>query len=173
MDDLREKLEEWTAAGLLSPDQAAAIRAHEGTPVPTGGRLSRVGEALRYLGAAFVVSAGAVLLGDFWAALTVMAQVTLIAVIVLVLLGAGAWLRGGSDPAVSRLVGVLWFGSVAGMVVLAHVLIEEVVDPDGAAALLAVSSVGAAYGGVLWWYRRGALQGCSSPGTGRRRAGDR
>lgn len=162
MHDLSGKLREWTAAGLLSPDQAAAILTHEDAEPPAGGGISRVAEALGYLGAAFVVSAGAVLLGEFWADLTVAAQSVLVGVIALALLAAGAGLRGGQDPAVGRLVGVLWFGSVAGMVLLTHLLVEEAVDVQGEGALLAVSAVGAAYGGILWWYRPGALQGLAT-----------
>jgi hypothetical protein len=61
--DLEPRLEEWVSLGIISPEQATAIRElHRDTPRPRG----LIRELLAYLGAVLVVAAGFILVSEFW-----------------------------------------------------------------------------------------------------------
>ena len=68
-DWLGSHADDWVAAGLITPDQAASLQAYEAAhAAPVGGRLGPLAEAAAYVGAVLALIGGAVGLGPEWRA---------------------------------------------------------------------------------------------------------
>ncbi|CAN5481500.1 hypothetical protein BH23ACT9_BH23ACT9_02420 [soil metagenome] len=155
--DLASRLGEWVGAGLISDDQAAAIEAHEraGEGSSTS---SSIAEVVGYLGAALVLIAGALIVGQFWDQIRPWGRIALTATLSLVLFAAGWAFRRVQTPAVRRLTSVLWFATVIGVAFTVGLAVgERLLDTDRAFALIVTSVVTLAAGG-LYALRQSPLQ---------------
>ncbi|NIA26286.1 MAG: DUF2157 domain-containing protein [Gammaproteobacteria bacterium] len=113
MQDLDERLAKWKQAELISDEQAAAIVRFEGAEQPQ--RSTLIAEVLGYLGGALAIVALWVFIAQFWGRLEIWAQLTLIGVLTVGFLAAGAWSRTGEGEAVRRLSSFLWFLGITGV----------------------------------------------------------
>jgi len=114
MRELAQRLQAWVEAGLVTAEQARQITAFEADTAERTSTRSTLAEVVGYVGAALAVGALALLLGDLWDDLTTGGQLTLVALLTLLLGAAGATLRGLSAPAMQRLASVLFTGAVIG-----------------------------------------------------------
>ncbi|WP_052668877.1 hypothetical protein [Nitriliruptor alkaliphilus] len=131
IDALLERLADWERRGLISAHQVAAIAAYERGRVDadvgratgrdaTGRGAARrdrttAAEAIGYVGAALVLGAVGLFVGEFWDGLTAGGQLALALLVTLSLGAAAAVLRGAASPAIGRLTSVLSVGVVAGL----------------------------------------------------------
>lgn len=169
MGDLREALDRWTEAGLLTPEQAGAItRFEQARPATGDGRDGRTEsdasdrrglgvEAVGYVGAALAIGAIAVLLGDVWDQLFAAARIALVALLTLLLAAGGVALRGDDRPSLQRLTSVLFSGAVLGVGWCALILGEDVLRLDGEDVALMVGVAATAAAGPAYVTRRRAL----------------
>jgi hypothetical protein len=161
VQDLRERLDIWTGAGLLAPEQADAIARYEaerpgawqtgeephGSSMRAPTRDVLPAEAIGYVGAALAFSAIAWMLGEVWIDFTTVAQLALVGLLTLMLFGGGAALMRTTSAPLQRLTSVLFLGGLAGAGWCAGILVFEVLgvrDQLGAvlvAATLAVLAV--------------------------------
>lgn len=139
--DLRERLDVWTDAGLLAPDQADAIARYEAErPGPeTAGQPSQEqpprpptrrvlpAEAIGYVGAALAFSAIAWMLREVWIELTTFGQLALIGLLTVLLFGGGAALARSTSAPLQRLTSVLFLGGLVGAGWTTGILAFEVV----------------------------------------------
>ena len=94
-------IDAWVGAGIITPEQADRIRAFD--VAPAGGP-GLVREVLGYLGAALLVVAALVLVGDVWEDLGRWQQVALCSSVAAALIATGTLLRRGAPgPAVVRI----------------------------------------------------------------------
>ncbi|MCA1727156.1 MAG: DUF2157 domain-containing protein [Actinobacteria bacterium] len=150
-------LERWVDAKLISPQQAAAIRAYERGDRAPARRGSLVSEALGYVGAALALAGLVAALGRVWNDLDPLARVAILAVAGVIFLAAGAVARTSDEPAFDRLSSVLWAVSAG----LAAWALSEGFQDDGGtgettALLTALASF--AYSGFLWRVQPRTLQ---------------
>ncbi len=96
-ESLANRIKEWVGDGLLSPDQAQAISAHE--RVTDRGRITPRRISL-YLGGLFVLMGAAFALQALWADLRWLGRVAVVAVPTIILWATGELLRRrpGSSP---------------------------------------------------------------------------
>lgn len=158
MFGLESKLDRWVDEGLITTEQAAAIRRREQSEASGGGRIPRVAEAAGYLGAALALVGGGILLEDFWASLTPGSLLALAATVTAVLVAAGALLRTSTEPAFQRLTSLLWFASAGGTALVAGLVGDEFARLDGTRTCLLVGVAVTAHAGVLWRLRPRPLQ---------------
>lgn len=119
--EVEERIAAWVAAGLLTEERAAALRAHERAGLDAGSpprpqapaRRALAAEAVGYVGSAFALGALLLLLRDAWGGLTAGARTTVAVLSTLALLGAGFAVRRLSLPSMQRLTSVLWTGAIA------------------------------------------------------------
>jgi hypothetical protein len=146
-------LDRWVDAGLLTAEQADAIRTFEqqhttgGTapaassdtrpapssdtrPAPSSdtrpARRTLGVEAIGYVGAALAIGAVALLLGEVWDELVVAGRLALVALLTVLLGAGGLALRSADSPPLQRLVSVLMSGSIVGIAWLAFIVGDEV-----------------------------------------------
>lgn len=126
--DLFEALEEWVRSGLITEDQARAIREHESAAQEA--ELPGWVEPVAYLGAALVGVALFLFGVQFWEQLTNWGRVALSSLITLVLLLVGIALgRSGSAPA-KRASSFSWFLTVGGVAATAGLIFSDVLELD-------------------------------------------
>ncbi|MEY3020757.1 MAG: hypothetical protein RLZZ272_1741 [Actinomycetota bacterium] len=157
--EIERRIEAWLAAGLLTAEQAARLRAFEAdaTGAPRGGRRALAAEAVGYVGAAFALGALALLLVDVWGGLTVPARIAVAALGTVLFLGAGAGVRRLAIPAMQRLTSVLWTGAVGGLGWTVGLVGYEVLDLFGEPLALLVSASMLAVAVPLYALRRRVL----------------
>ncbi len=102
-EELSSALDRWVEAGLLSADQASAIRAHETRPATAPRRVSLLAEALGYAGAALATAGIAAALGRAWADWPPWVHLLIALAAAAGTLLGGALLRNQSEPAFARL----------------------------------------------------------------------
>jgi hypothetical protein len=123
-EDLEGHLKAWEDAGLLSDSQAARIRDFEtaarAQPVAaaeigpdTEGRRARLSEIVGYVGSAFAVGAIALLLEQIWERFEPWARLTLVLLLAVTALAAGAASLRRPGLPMRRLTAVLWLAGVA------------------------------------------------------------
>lgn len=121
--EVRERIDAWLAAGLLTAAQAEAIRAHERQrilPAATGSygvppRRALAAEAVGYVGAAFALGALILLVRDVWGGLTPGARIAVAGLATVALLGSGIAVRRLHVAAMQRLTSVLWTGAIGAL----------------------------------------------------------
>jgi hypothetical protein len=150
-DVLRDDLRRWSAAGLITDEQARAIEAAESArvaaaaPPATGrGRVPLVVEALGYVGGVLAVVAGFIAARELWPDMPRGAQEGFALAGCVVLLLGGAALRSSDEPAFRRLHSVLWTASAACLAAFVALYGDGETDDD-TALVLAVALVAAAY----------------------------
>ncbi len=145
MNELRDRLDRWVDAGLITAEQAAAIDAHERarpgvTPAPVAdsaqpasaarGRTTAA-EAIGYVGAALAIGAVVLLLGEVWSDLLVAGRLAILATLTAALAGSAGALRRVASPAMSRLRAALFVASIAGAGWFAGVVASDVAELSG------------------------------------------
>lgn len=148
---LDEHSDAWVGAGLISPDEATAIREFESSAV--GGerpeRFGLVAEVAAYLGSVLALMGGAVVVGDRWSDLTVIARLGLAAAIALIGLAAGTWLVSFDEPGTSRLGGFLRVLGTAGTAGFVAISLHEL-DVQANIVAVFVGIVVVLLGASLW-----------------------
>ena len=150
-------LERWTAAGLITADQARAIRDTEKRDGRTSRAIPSIAEVIAYVGAIFALSSVGFIASELWEDLGVGAQVGLIALVTGVFWLGGWWIQGGGNPVRQRLATVLWFISAGGFGWFADVVATDVLDVDNGYALI-IGLALSLYAGLLYYHRRTSLQ---------------
>ena len=137
--------------GLLTTGQAAE---GEGTR-----RISLLTEAVAYVGVILLLAGGAAALGQRWNDIPSWGHVGVCAGVAVFFLLAGFVGHRVREPAIQRLVGVVWFLSVAGVAGAVGLAAHEVYGNDNAAVTtIAVGLAVTLYSAALWLVRRGAPQ---------------
>lgn len=163
-------LDEWVRAGLIEPEQAGRIRAHEearhdrrprltvapNLAVPTGPSL--VVEALGYLGGVIMLVGAGILVGLYWEDVPVALRLVLVAATAGALVGAGFVVPDRLGDAAARLRAVLWALAVAAALMFFTVLTADVLDWYDEKALVVIGPGTAVVAASLWWLRRTWLQ---------------
>ena len=121
-------------------------------------RISLLTEALAYVGAILLLAGGIAAIGQRWDSIGVWGRVGVLAGTAAFFLLVGIAVRRVREPAIQRLVGVVWFLSVAcaGLAVFSATL-DENQNPTDVTALAAGVAV-SLYSATLWMVRRRALQ---------------
>lgn len=163
--EVRDNLDRWAEAGLISADQVAAIAEFEGRSETKPTPSSRGVEALAYLGATLVLVALGLLGQELWDRIEAWGQLTVALVITAVLFGVGMILGRSEDAAVKRAQTFAWFLTVGGVALSAGVLVFEVLGLSGEDARLIVSLAAFAGAVTLWLRRRSSLQMVAVGGT--------
>jgi hypothetical protein len=157
LKDLDRMLERWTGAGLITADQARAVRAAEKQDGRASGAIPVLAEVIAYVGAIFALSAVAFIASRMWSNLAVGGQLGLIALATGLLWAGAWWMRGSRNPVGQRLVSVLWFLSAGGMGWLADTAATDLWDlEDGYALIIGLAL--SLYAGLLYLYRQTSLQ---------------
>jgi hypothetical protein len=113
-DETASSLARWVRLGLITPDQADAIRATEareapsGPGLPSGARRVIVSEVLGSLGAIAACASAVVGTAVLWEQLTTTARTAIPAVGAAALFAAGAVVPRGEDRSAQRLGALLW-----------------------------------------------------------------
>ena len=157
MSELDRMLERWTDAGLITPDQARAIRAAEERDGRAPRATPAVAEVIAYVGALLALSAVVSIASGFWSDLAVEQQLGLLSLATGILWAGGWWMGGSGNPTRDRLATVLWFLSAGGIGWLADVVATDLWDiEDGYALIIGLAL--SLYAGLLYLYRRTSLQ---------------
>lgn len=168
---LADDLGRWVALGLLSGRQADAILAHEQrSPAPltraSPERTSRparggpaIAEALGYLGGILAGTGLLLLVANYWSDLATAGRLALTGAGAVGLLVAGALVREGATPALSRLRWFLWLTATAMTAVWMRVLVVDGFGTHAAKTVVAACAGAVALeSGMLWWRRDRPLQ---------------
>lgn len=162
-EELLERVTVWQQVGLVSDQQAAAIAAYERDLAQQGGATTQgrdrttAAEAIGYVGAALVLGAVGLFVGEFWGGLTPGGQLALALLVTLSLAAAATMLRGATSPAISRLTSVLFVGVVAGVGWSTAIVTDEILRWSGDDAALAVGVATVAVALTLYLARQRAL----------------
>jgi uncharacterized membrane protein len=156
VEQLEAMLERWQRAGIISSSQADRIRTAEASVRPER-RIPLIAEVLGYVGVAFVLSAGGVLMSGLWEDLGVAARIGVLSLLTLLLVIAGWTIRDNDEPAVGRLASLLWLAAVAGVGATAAVVATDGLALGAGSSLLSGVAM-TALGVTLWLLRRRALQ---------------
>jgi hypothetical protein len=150
-------LERWKRAGLITTDQARAIRAAEAREGDITRAIPLLAEVVAYVGAILALSAVVFIASRIWPNLHTGAQLGLLALATGLLAAGGWWMRGGLSPALRRLSSVLWFLSAAAMGWLADVLATRLLGLEDGYGLV-IGTALLLYAGLLYRFRRSSLQ---------------
>lgn len=110
---LHEHVERWVAAAIISQDEAEAIERFETEQPARPESTPLVVEALAYLGGALALAAAIVVLNRTWSDLAAAIRVGALAAGAAICFVSGWLLRRSEEPAIDRLVDVLWGVAVA------------------------------------------------------------
>lgn len=126
------------------------------------GRIPLLAEAVAYIGAVLLLSGGVAAVGQQWSNFGAWGHVAAFAGAAAFFFLVGFLLRGVREPAIQRLVSIMWFLSVAGVAGAAGYLVHGVIlppaGPDGGATALWVGLAASLYAAALWLARRSAPQ---------------
>jgi hypothetical protein len=137
--------------GLLTTEQAV-----EAQRSPR--RISLLTEAVAYIGAILILAGGIAAVGQQWHSISAWGHTGVFAGIAVLFLTVGVVLHKVREPAIQRLVDVVWFLSVAGVAGTVGFAAHDVYRNTAAVTTLAVGTGITAYSAVLWLLRRHALQ---------------
>jgi hypothetical protein len=153
------ELDRWVGAGLLTPEQRAAILAFEAPPAPSTAaaappparprRIPALAEALGYLGGMLAVSGLALIVIDAWPDLATAGRLAVSGLAAVGLLIAGRLAPEHADPALTRLRWFLWFAGTAASALFVGVAMDALDRADVTVALGAAATT-AVVGGALW-----------------------
>jgi hypothetical protein len=160
---LSDALDDWVAEGLLSAEQAVAIRDRERTSRAPGRgvqppeplrRIPLFAEALGYLGGVLALAGLALLIANYWPDMTTSVRLMLSLVTTLALIGAGAIVEEHIDPALARLRWFLWILSSATAALFTEVLMVDALELDTSIFVVAAcAGVIAIENAILWRWR--------------------
>jgi hypothetical protein len=156
MIDLNNHLEKWIGEGIITAEQAELMRRsvadrppREQEATETQSRIPIVTEIFGYVGAALAVWAVVFLVSEFWANLADWAQAGLFAAVALVLFASGSALLDATEPALGRLSGVLWAGSVIALGGALYVVFDPILDYSVNTTWALIGAIAAAAGAVM------------------------
>ncbi|WGX95090.1 DUF2157 domain-containing protein [Nocardioides sp. L-11A] len=157
---LEHQLAAWTAAGLITPDQARRLRDAErdARDARDRSRASLVPEALGYLGGVVVLVGAALLADQFWSDLATAWRMVVVGLAAAALVTAGAVVPPAAGPAGVRLRAVLWAAAVALAAVFLAVLTGQALDLTERPAAVATGAGTTAVAVALWRARPTILQ---------------
>ena len=121
-------------------------------------RISLLTEAVAYVGAILLLAGGIAAIGQQWNSLGDWGQVGVLAGAAAFFLLAGILVRRVREPAIQRLVSVVWFLSAACVGAAGGAAAHDVSGTSGAATVLAAGVAVTVYAAALWLVRRRALQ---------------
>lgn len=156
-DRLQDALGGLVADGVLSSEQADAVRRAVASPAQADG-VSPAVEIAAWVGAILAGAAGFTAATRFWAELQVWAQTALLLVVAVALYIAGELLFDDERPAARRITGVAWLGATFVTAAAVWVPIREAVERADAAPFFAAALVATGLGAWFWRRTRGALQ---------------
>ncbi|MGH7549244.1 MAG: DUF2157 domain-containing protein [Gemmatimonadota bacterium] len=157
MKDLEARLARWVEAGLVTEEQASAIRATERAEGAASGS-SLAATALGYLGASVALVGGVVAASRSWSEMGTGSRLALAGGATLLLLVAGWVARRCDHPALRSLDGFLWFLSAGGAAFTAGLVGHDVLEMEGRSVVLLAGSATALWALPLWRIRPGPLQ---------------
>ena len=157
MRDLERRLSAWVERGLITSDQAQAIRAAEEAEPSSPRGPSLAATALGYLGASVALVGGIVAVSREWSEMGTAARLAISAGATLVVFGAGFLARRSGHPALRPLDGFLWFLSAAGAAFTAGLLGHDVLGLEARSFFLMGGLAAAAWALPLWRIRPGTL----------------
>lgn len=150
-------LARWMEAGLLSSEQIDAIVSFERARTPHR-RIPLIAEAMGYIGAILALAGGGVAIGQVWEDWTEMQHVAIIGAAAATALLGGWLLRSQTEPALQRMMSVLWAFSVGGAAGTAALFYGEILEVPELMRALTIGGTAAVYAAVLWLLHRHALQ---------------
>jgi hypothetical protein len=121
-------------------------------------RISLLTEAVAYVGAILILAGGIAAISQRWHNITGWGRVGVLAGAAVLFLLAGVIVRRVHEPAIQRLVDVVWFLSVAGVAGAVGFAAYDVYGNTAAVTALAVGIGITVYAGALWLFRRHALE---------------
>ena len=121
-------------------------------------RISLLTEAVAYVGAILLLAGGVAAIGQRWSSIGKWWHVGVFAGAAAFFLLVGIIVRQVREPAIQRLVGVVWFLSVAGVAGAVGYATLDVHENLGTFTILAVGVAVALYSAALWLVRPRALQ---------------
>lgn len=164
------RLDGWVDAGLITTEQRRAIERHEaqaGTrahqlrvvpPTDAAVAPSLVTEALGYLGGVIMLVGAGLLVGMYWADLSVAVRLVLVGLAAVALVVAGSAVPDRFGAPAGRLRSVLWALGVAATGAFFTILSVDVLDRTDEDALIVLAPPTAVVAAVLWRLRRTWLQ---------------
>lgn len=159
-------LQRWAADGLITPQQADAIQAHEqqrlAAPPPVPGpvrRIPAVAEALGYLGGVLGIVGVSVLVSRYWSDIAAAGRLGLAGGATAAFVLAGLLVREQADPTFKRLRGFLWLMATGAAGLTSGIVAHDLFDADDPVTIATVAAAGVAVvSGVLWRWRDRPLQ---------------
>lgn len=162
-DDLDRRSADWVDAGLISPEQRAAIVQFEAAAVASPPRrLSLAAEVAVYIGSVFALSGGAMAIGNAWEDLAFGGRLTVAVAIAVVGVAVGQWLFSFGEPGTDRIGGYVTTLGVGGVSFVAGLLADEFGGRDDAWLGVAVGAAMFAASLALWRNRDRPLQALSA-----------
>jgi hypothetical protein len=123
-----------------------------------GRRISLLTEAVAYVGAILVLAGGIAAISQRWNGIGDWGHVSVLAGAAAFFLLVGILVRRVREPAIQRLVGVVWFLSAVCAGGAVGFAAHDVYGSTDAVTVLAVGVAGTVYAAALWLVRRRALQ---------------
>lgn len=125
---------------------------------PGTGHIPLLTEAVAYVGAILILAAGVAAVGQRWQRITGWQRVGLLAGAALLFLLAGIVVRRIREPAIQRMVAVVWFLSVAAFAGAGGFAAHDVYGTTPAVTALAIGVAVTVYSGALWLASQHPLQ---------------
>ena len=133
--------------------------AAEERKIPQGrGRITLLTESIAYVGAILVLAGGGVAVGQDWADITNWGRVGIFGSTALFFLAIGLVVLWVTEPAIQRMVGVVWFVSAILAGTAAAIAARDVYGSSGAVTTLVAGLTITLYSALLWLIRRRELQ---------------
>jgi hypothetical protein len=164
MIDLNLQLEVWVGDGIITDEQAEMMRRSVALPEPlpepeeVEGRIPIITEILGYVGAALAIWAVFFLVSEFWGKLSDWAQASLFGALALALFAAGTALRDVMEPALSRLSGVLWAGSIVALGGTLFMLFDPMAGLEPEVVWTLIGAIASVVAGVMFVRRPSVAQ---------------
>lgn len=153
---LDEGLRQWVDAGIVTADQADAIRRFEqpaaDVPIepPAGPRMSLISEVAVYLGSLLALMGGAFIVGQAWEGLAFAGRLAIGLAEAALGFVAGAFLIRIDDAGTRRLASFMWAIGTGGVVIGVATVLDRWTFEDGAWNAVAVGVPVAVIGAGLW-----------------------
>lgn len=167
---LRQKLDSWVNAGLISQRESQDILKHETSepaelvhppeiPEDTGvRRVPATAEALGYLGGVLVTVALVLVATRYWSDVSAATRLALTGAVTAALIGAGVAVRETADPALARFRWFLWLASSATSTLFGVIISREQFNASTNSVILTASLFATVESAILWGFRNRPLQ---------------
>jgi hypothetical protein len=156
--DWARRTHDWVDAGLITPEQAAAIAKFEDAHEQMSGRLPRWVEPLAYLGVALVAVAFILFGIQVWDQIAPLGRVGAAALLTALLLIAGGLLRRSVEPPARRAASFALVLSLAGVAATVGLVLADVVEASETATVVLTTGLTTLAAGAIYAAVREALQ---------------